>query len=69
MTIGSGYYTVTVAAPPPAAGAQPTFTITAAPVAGKGQDKDSQCVSFSVTNTGKQSSVNSSGTDTTASCW
>jgi type IV pilus assembly protein PilE len=46
-----------------------TFTVTASPVSGKGQDKDTQCASFTVDSTGKQSSLNSGGTDSTATCW
>jgi type IV pilus assembly protein PilE len=66
MSVGSGYYNVavTVVAGPPA-----TFTLTATPVSGKGQDKDTPCASFTVTQTGKQSSADSSGTDSTANCW
>ncbi|MDB6089133.1 MAG: putative 4 fimbrial pilE-related [Gammaproteobacteria bacterium] len=46
-----------------------TFTATATPIAGSGQDKDTQCASFTVDSTGKQSSLNSSGADSTATCW
>src|ERR1700759_3658934 len=68
--IGSGYYTLTVGAPVAATATAPaSFTATATPVAGKGQDKDSQCASFTVDSTGKQSSLNSSGTDSTSTCW
>jgi type IV pilus assembly protein PilE len=69
-TIGSGYYTLTVAAPVAATAALPaSFSATATPIAGKGQDKDPMCVSFTVDSTGKTSSLNSAATDTTSSCW
>jgi len=62
MTLGSGYYsfnaTVTTAT---------TFSFVATP-AGT-QQKDTDCASFTVTNTGLQSSLNSSSADSTAICW
>ena len=66
MAIGSGYYnvSVTVAAGPPA-----TFTVTATPVSGKGQDKDKQCASFSVDQAGRQTSTDSSSNDSSTTCW
>jgi type IV pilus assembly protein PilE len=66
MAIGSGYYNVnvTVAAGPPAG-----FTVTATPVSGKGQDKDTQCASFSVDEAGRQTSKDSSANDSSANCW
>jgi type IV pilus assembly protein PilE len=66
MDVGSGYYNVSIAI---AAGPPATFTITASPVSGKGQEKDTQCASFTVVQTGKQSALNSSGADASASCW
>jgi type IV pilus assembly protein PilE len=65
QTVGSGYYQVTVA---PGAAA-PSYIVTATPVAGSPQLKDSSCQSFSVTNTGVQSSLNSAGASSTATCW
>jgi len=68
--VGSGYYSL--AAPTVGAStatAPATFTVTASPVSGKGQDKDTLCASFTVDSTGKQSSLNSGGTDSTATCW
>jgi type IV pilus assembly protein PilE len=66
MVVGSGYYTVTVqlGETPPA-----TYTLTAEPVVGKGQEKDAQCASFTVAHTGKQTAENSAGTDSTSNCW
>lgn len=60
MNVGSGYYSVSVTAP--AAASPPTFTITATPI--NSQASDTQCGSFTVDNTGKQSV---SGSSTT--CW
>lgn len=67
MNVGSGYYSVAVEVDNAATPA--TFKLTALPVAGKGQDKDTQCVTFSVTQTGKQRADNSSGSETTDTCW
>jgi type IV pilus assembly protein PilE len=60
MTVGSGYYTVSVAtnAGPPA-----TYTITAQPVAGSDQANDAHCTTFTLTNTGVQTSAPD------ATCW
>lgn len=60
MNVGSGYYSVSVTAPTGAS--PPTFTITATPI--NSQASDTQCGSFTVDNTGKQSV---SGSSTT--CW
>ncbi len=71
-TTTSGYYTIDVpsgnlSAPTTTTAAY--FKATAAPVAGAGQDKDTQCASFTVDSTGVQHSTDSSGTDTTSICW
>ncbi len=68
--VNSGYYQI--AAPVVGAGtltAAPTFSITATPVAGAGQDRDAACASFTVDSTGKQSSTDSGNVDSTATCW
>lgn len=62
FVVGNGYYQVqitNVAVGPPA-----TFTLTATPVTGRGQDNDLECQSFTVDQTGTQSS-----TGTSSSCW
>ncbi|MDB6107650.1 MAG: pilE1 [Gammaproteobacteria bacterium] len=68
--VGSGYYAlqapVVVAA---TATAPATFTVSALPVTGGGQDKDTSCAVFKVDSTGKQSSTDSSNTDSTTTCW
>lgn len=65
MTVGSGYYSVSVAFTPYVAGppvVAPTYTITATPIGN--QVKDTQCQSFTLTSTGVQSS-----SPNTTACW
>jgi type IV pilus assembly protein PilE len=71
MTIGSGYYQLTVAVPAVVAPNPPTYVVSAVPVAGSSQLKDLQCQYFSVDNTGKQfsSATGAGGADTSATCW
>lgn len=75
VTVGSGYYSVTVsvpaAAPDPQAAsiAAPSFSFTATPVAGTSQASDTSCASFTVDSIGYQSAQNSSSSDNTATCW
>jgi type IV pilus assembly protein PilE len=60
MTVGSGYYRITISnisAGPPA-----TYTLVATPVGA--QASDTECASFTVTQTGNQTS-----TGTGAACW
>jgi len=64
QAIGGGYYKLDVVAP---AGANPaTFTVTATAI--NSQLKDTACAQFIVNQTGKQSSLNSAGADSTAQC-
>jgi type IV pilus assembly protein PilE len=75
VTVGSGYYSVTVsvpaAAPDPQAAniAAPSFSFTATPVAGTSQASDTSCATFEVDSTGYQAAQNSSSSDNTAICW
>jgi type IV pilus assembly protein PilE len=72
LTIGSGYYQITSANFTVAAGtttAVATYSITATPTPGNDQAKDTTCASFTITNTGSQTSLNSSSQDTTSTCW
>ncbi|MFZ1099215.1 MAG: type IV pilin protein [Steroidobacteraceae bacterium] len=76
-SVGSGYYTITVAcfaaygaglacdpnANPPTG---PSYYLTATPVAGTSQASDTQCTSFSVDSQGNQFST---GTAPTTTCW
>lgn len=67
VNVGSGYYQVQVNVPAPAAGTPATFSLVATPLGD--QAKDLQCASFTVQSTGQQSSLDSGGADSTASCW
>ena len=70
IAVASGYYTLDVAVTAGDSTTAPTFTATATPVAGQGQDKDGDCQGgFTLTSTGAQSSRNSGGTDSSAICW
>jgi type IV pilus assembly protein PilE len=67
IAVGSGYYTVNVAVTAPAAGAAPTYALTATPVGT--QVSDTGCASFTVTQTGQRTATNSSGADASTDCW
>ena len=68
--VGSGYYQLSVPAPVASTSTAPaSFTATATAVIGKGQDKDTSCYSFTVDSTGKQTSLNSLGADSSGICW
>jgi type IV pilus assembly protein PilE len=80
VTVGSGYYTVqlpTVVAASAAAttngvttNATPaTFAVTAVPVPGTDQAKDTACASFTVTSAGTRTAQNSANADATSTCW
>lgn len=71
FVVGSGYYSVTIAAPVPAAGAPPTYQITAIPATAD-QLKDAACLYFSIDNLGRQlAATNTAGTGAVAQspCW
>ena len=66
--VGSGYYLISVVVgtgPPP--NLAPTFTITATAI--NQQLNDKSCASFSIDQLGHQSSLDSGGADSTATCW
>ncbi len=68
QSVGSGYYTISVAPPTAAAAAVAAkFTATATP-AGT-QTQDTQCQSFTIDSTGKQFATDSGGNDNTTICW
>jgi type IV pilus assembly protein PilE len=74
VTLGSGYYKLTVVTPDPAfvkaGGTGPSFIITA--TAAGPQTQDTACQQFIVTHLGQQSSVDSNGVTTTGTasqCW
>lgn len=64
VTVGSGYYTVTVTT---AVANPPGFLLTA--TATGTQTADTSCNSFTVDNTGLQQAYDSSGALNTANCW
>jgi len=68
--IGSGYYYLVAPAITAATSTAPAgFTLVAKPVAGKGQDQDSDCQVFQVTQSGQQTSTNSASADSSSICW
>jgi type IV pilus assembly protein PilE len=70
VTVGSGYYTVNVQVPNPAAPAtQPSFLLTATPVAGTSQANDAACQSFSVDQLGNQTALTGGGAVNSTVCW
>jgi type IV pilus assembly protein PilE len=69
LSVGSGYYTMSVQFTAGDATTLPTFTATADPVAGKGQDQDNDCHQFKVVSTGAQTSTNSSSANSSSTCW
>jgi type IV pilus assembly protein PilE len=79
LTVGSGYYQVSMPANTLTASAAPTtavpagvpaaFTLTAVPVPGNTQVKDTACASFTVTSTGARTALNSANADNTPTCW
>jgi len=70
VLVGNGYYSVNVQVPNPAApAAQPSFLITATPVAGTSQAKDAACQSFTVDQIGNQTALDSGGNVNSTTCW
>ncbi len=70
VAVASGYYSLDVVVVAGGVATVPTFTATAAPIAGQGQDKDSDCQGgFTLTSTGLQGSTNSVGVNSSAICW
>lgn len=68
VTVGSGYYQVSIAAPDPAqGGAAGTYAITATPI--NQQVSDTDCASISVNQLGAQTALTSGGVANAATCW
>jgi type IV pilus assembly protein PilE len=71
QSVGSGYYLLNVTVPDPAfvaaGGVGPSYVITATAI--NQQIADSSCASFSINQLGKQTSLDSGGADSTATCW
>jgi type IV pilus assembly protein PilE len=74
IPVGSGYYTLAAPVVCPggagcAAGAPPSYTLQAVPVAGTSQQGDTTCQSFTVSSTGQQQAFDSANADQTPICW
>ena len=72
VSTGSYYQITTPTVTNPTAAsptALPTFSVTVVPAPGSPQLADSSCQSFTVTQTGLQSSTDSGGSPSTSSCW
>lgn len=70
--VGSGYYYInqpTVPDPNAPAGSPASYSLTAKPEAGKGQDADTKCQSFTIESNGTRSAKDSSNNDSSATCW
>lgn len=71
VTIGSGYYEISVsvpaAAPDPSPPGAPSYSITAVPIGGQTADT---CASLTVDSAGQQTAVlTAGGQDTSSTCW
>ena len=70
IPIGGGYYEIHQPNTAAATATSPaTFSATAVPLAGKGQDADSDCQSFTVIQTGQETSTNGASGNSSATCW
>ena len=72
VVVGSGYYEInapTVVAATTTPPAPATYTLTAVPVPGNDQAKDTACVSFTVTSAGAQTATMNGGADNSSTCW
>jgi type IV pilus assembly protein PilE len=68
LTVGSGYYQLTIPTlTAPTATTPAAYIITATAIGD--QANDTNCYSFTVTSAGARTAANSVGTDTTATCW
>ncbi len=67
ITVGSGYYQVSIAVTAATATAPATFTLTAVPIGS--QAADTTCSKFTTNQLGAQSATDGGGADTSATCW
>ena len=67
ITVGGGYYSVTIAVTAATAAVPATFTITATPLGT--QVKDTDCASLTTNQLGVQAATNTAGANTTNICW
>jgi type IV pilus assembly protein PilE len=61
----NGWYQLTM----PVAGTATTYTVRATAIAGQNQFQDKACRSFTVTQAGLRTALDSGGADNTAECW
>jgi type IV pilus assembly protein PilE len=71
VSIGNYYSisTVTINATPATSTAPPTYTLKITPTAGSTQLQDTSCQAFIMDQTGKQTSQDGGGNDSTTTCW
>jgi type IV pilus assembly protein PilE len=69
VTIGSYYQISSVVVGAATATTPGTYTLKVTPFTGSTQLQDSSCQTFQVDQTGKQSSLDSSGNDSSTTCW
>jgi type IV pilus assembly protein PilE len=69
VSTGNYYEILSVTATAPTATATGTYVLQVTPAAGSTQLKDTNCQMFIVDQTGKQTSQDGSGNDTTMTCW
>lgn len=64
-TSSEGKYTIAFVGTPTAE----AYTLRATPISGKGQERDTDCASFTINNLGQQSALDSGNADNTDECW
>lgn len=64
LTTARGYYSIAASDI-----TATTYTLTATPVTGMGQDKDIECASFVINQAGTRSATDSADVDATSTCW
>jgi type IV pilus assembly protein PilE len=69
VSIGNYYSISSVVVTPASATTPATFILQVTPTAGSTQLKDTSCQLFQVDQTGKQTSTDSGGADSTTTCW
>jgi hypothetical protein len=69
MTTGTYYQISSVASSPASATTPGGYVLQVTPAPGSPQLQDSSCQLFQVDQTGKQSSQDGSGNDTSTTCW
>jgi len=67
LVVGDGYYQINVVVVAPAPGAPAQYTITATPIGD--QANDTGCASFTVDQQGNRLATDSTGADSSVTCW